>query len=159
MRTLFLLAWLIGIAPAAVAAQTVGRAEGSRAEVVATVQRLFDGMRAGDSTAVRSVFHPEARLLTTVERGGVPVLQSGSVDQFVAAVGGRRDAVWDERISEPEIRVEGNLATAWMEYDFYLGDRVSHCGVNALQLFRAVDGWRIVQIMDTRRREGCGTER
>lgn len=125
------------------------------AEVMASVRRLFDGMRAGDSTVVRAAFHPDAILMTTGQRDGRPVLQKGSIDDFVRAVGTPHDQVWDERIRNPEVRVDQNLATAWMEYAFYLGDTLSHCGTNAFQLFRAVEGWKIIAVTDTRRRDGC----
>lgn len=133
------------------------RAQSAEEEVMATVQRLFDGMRAGDSTMVRSVFHPEARLLTTGERDGAPTLQVVSIDGFVKAAGTPHEEVWDERIGDVEIRIDDNLATAWMEYAFYRGDEFSHCGINAFQLFRGAEGWEIIQIADTRREEGCET--
>jgi hypothetical protein len=54
--------------------------------------------------------------------------------------------------------VDGPLATAWMDYTFHVGERFSHCGVNAFQLFRSDDGWQIIQIADTRRSECPRTE-
>lgn len=120
-------------------------------EVRAVVDRLFDGMRVGDSAVVRSVFHPQAGLFTTAVRDGQPVLRSDSIAAFVRAVGTPHEQVWDERISNVEIRVDDPLATAWMDYRFHLGERFSHCGVNALQFFRTPEGWKIIQIIDTRR--------
>ena len=120
-------------------------------EVRAVVRRLFDGMRAGDSTAVRSAFHPEARLQTTAVANGEPVVRTDAVSDFVRAVGTPHAEVWDERISGLEIQVDEPLATAWMRYRFHLGDRFSHCGVNAMQLLRTSAGWRIFQLVDTRR--------
>ncbi|MBI5914693.1 MAG: nuclear transport factor 2 family protein [Bacteroidetes bacterium] len=35
---------------------------------------------------------------------------------------------------------------------------MSHCGVDAFQLFKGENGWKITQISDTRRRENCQTE-
>lgn len=115
------------------------------------VDRLFSGMRSGDSTEVRSTFHPEARILTTALRDGAPLLQVGSVDEFVRAVGTPHEEVWDERIGEVEVRVDDPLATAWMSYRFHLGGTLSHCGVNAFQFTRTAQGWKIIQITDTRR--------
>jgi hypothetical protein len=45
----------------------------------------------------------------------------------------------------------------WTRYAFYAGEQFSHCGVDAIQLGWTVDGWRIVALADTRRREGCPT--
>lgn len=124
-------------------------------QVRAVIDRLFDGMRAGDSTAVRSVFHPVARMVTTGTRDAVPVLQTSTVDQFVRAVGTPHPARWDERIWNVQIRTRDNLATAWMDYAFFLGDQLSHCGVNAFELFRGPDGWKVIGVSDTRQRQGC----
>ncbi|MBB4637226.1 nuclear transport factor 2 family protein [Longimicrobium terrae] len=125
-------------------------------EVRAVVDRMFNGMRAGDSTAVRAVFHPQARLQSVVARGDSVAVMTEPVDGFVQAVGAPHEQVWDERISNVEIRVDGEMATAWMNYAFHLGDRFSHCGVNAFQFVRTARGWQVVQIIDTRRRQ-CGT--
>ncbi len=38
------------------------------AAVRATIARLFDGMRAKDTTAIRSTLHPDARLMTAAHR-------------------------------------------------------------------------------------------
>ena len=123
-------------------------------EVRQAVDRLFAGMRAGDSTVVRAAFHPTARLQSVGIREGQPsVLRADSVGAFVRAVGTPHTDVYDERISNVQIRVDGDLATAWMDYAFFTGERFSHCGVNAFQFFRAPEGWKIIAITDTRRRE------
>jgi hypothetical protein len=143
-----LLATMAGAGSAAAQAATPEQ------EVKAVVDRLFNAMRAADSATVHAVFHPQARLQTTALRQGEPVLRTDSLEAFLRAVGTPRTEVWDERVSNLEIRTDGELATAWMDYAFYLDNRFSHCGVNALQLFRTKDrGWQIIQITDTRRRE------
>jgi type II secretory pathway pseudopilin PulG len=139
-------ALLLALPPSSAAAQAT-----AEQEVRAVVDRLFDGMRAGDSTVVRSVFHPQAGLFTTTVRDGQPLMRSDSIAAFLRAVGTPHEEVWDERIANVEIRVDDPLATAWMDYRFHLGERFSHCGVNALQFFRTPEGWKIIQIIDTRR--------
>lgn len=130
-------------------------AQSAEDQVRAVVERLFDGMREGDSTQVRLVFHPEARMLSVNMQEEPPTLQRGNVDAFVDAVGTPHEEVWDEKIWDVEIHIDGPLATAWMNYAFYLDDERSHCGVNAFQLFRGEEGWQIIQLTDTRRREPC----
>jgi hypothetical protein len=43
----------------------------------------------------------------------------------------------------------------WTEYDFHLGDKFSHCGVDAFHLLKTSAGWKVVALSDTARREGC----
>lgn len=132
--------------------------EAEEAAVMAVVEGLFDAMRAGDSTAMRAALHPSATAATASIRDGVPTLErEASLDGFVEAVGTPHEEVWDERIWDAEVNVDGTLATAWMQYAFYAGEEFSHCGVDAFQLFRGEDGWKIFHIADTRRREGCDT--
>lgn len=126
------------------------------AEVRSAIIRLFDGMRAGDSAVVRVAFHPAARLQSVgSNREGVIALRTDSLGAFLNAVGAPGHPEWDERIANLVVQVDGDLAQAWMNYTFYLGGRKSHCGVNALQLFRTAEGWKIIQIVDTRRRSEC----
>ena len=139
---------LLILAPLDLSAQ-----ESGEAEVQAVIERLFDGMREGDSSAVRSTLHPEARLQSAVVRDGRPQLVTGSIDDFVRAVGTPHEQVWDERIAGLDIEIDEPLASARMRYRFHLGDAFSHCGVNFMHLVRTDDGWRIVQIIDTRRAE------
>lgn len=143
----------LGLLPARLHGQNHEDDETAVREVV---DRLFDAMRAGDSAGVRAVFHPQARLISVFERDGQPQIHvEDSMEGFIAAVGTPHDEVWDERIWDVEVRIDGRLATVWAEYAFYVGDRLSHCGVDAFQLARGEEGWHIIQGADTRRREPC----
>lgn len=118
-----------------------------------TIDALLEGMRAGDSGAVRAMFADSAQVHALTKTGDMTGVRGRSADAFAVAVGQPRDAVWDERVWDVEIRVDGPMATAWMPYVFYLGDEFSHCGVNAIHLVSHSDGWRIHQITYTRRQD------
>ena len=124
--------------------------------IARVVHELFDGMRAGDSAMVRRVFHPRVRLLTSFRRDGQPMLAvEEDIEGFVTAVGTPHEDVWDERIWGLLIRTDGDFGMAWMNYAFYAGSTFSHCGVDLMEFVRTPDGWKIVGLADTRRREGC----
>ena len=142
-------------APAPARAQAAGSSgQADREAVLGVVKALFDGMRAHDSTAIRETLHEQARLLTTTTKDGAPVVEVEAIGGFLAAVAGSGSEL-DERIHDPEVRVDAGLASVWTEYDFYLDGELSHCGVDAFQLGRTARGWKILQIVDTRRTEGC----
>lgn len=152
-----LLALTLGAAASAraqSAAPAPSRAADSAA-VLAVVQRVFDAMRSRDSAALRTAFAAGARMMTPGMRNGAPVVAVEPVDGFIRAVGQPSDSTWDERLYNPEVRLDGNLATVWTEYDFYLGSSFLHCGVDAFQLARFAEGWKIVSLADTRQRDGC----
>ena len=138
--------------PPLAGAQTTAPDE--RAAVLAVVQRLWDGMKARDTSLVRSVFDSAAVLSRVANRNGVATVQYTPISRFIEALG-RATEEWNESMYSPEVRIDGALATVWTEYDFHLGTQFSHCGVDAFQLLKTGDGWKIVALSDTARREGC----
>jgi hypothetical protein len=153
------LALALAVLPSAAAAQTAPQTAAPDAEreaVLAVVNQVFDAMRQGDSAKLRAAFHPEAQLATAVVRNGTPAITFDPIDGFAQALGGKpAEQVWDERLYNSIVHIDGTLASVWTEYDFYLGDQFSHCGVDSFQLAKTADGWKIFSIADTRRREGC----
>ncbi len=124
--------------------------------VIAIIKQLFDGMREGNGTKVQGVFAENARLITTGIRESKPISRKEEVEKFVSAVNNKpKDQIWDERIENYDVKIDDGMASVWTPYMFYLNDTLSHCGVNAFQLVKTEEGWKISQIMDTRRKEGC----
>jgi hypothetical protein len=154
MRFPFVLSLALFAAP--LGAQAASTASDEQA-VLAVVRRTFDAMRARDTTAFRSGFAPGARIVTTfTDRQGKPAMRTTEIDRFVAAIAGFEEEVV-ERIFEPRVQIVDNLATVWTEYDLHAGGQFSHCGVDAFHLGRTEDGWKIIHVTDTQRREGCPT--
>lgn len=146
----FRLVGLLCLLPAALSAQS-----DESAAVLKTVDSLFLGMKTKDTALVRRMFEPGARLTGMRPRGQESRLQVLSVDQFVNFLGGDTRGEWLERAFEPEVRVDRTLATVWAAYDFHLGGRATHCGIDAVQLLKTGAGWRIVGLADTYLTEGC----
>lgn len=120
------------------------------------INTMFDGMRAGDSSMVASVFSRDAVMQSiAVNREGEVVKVSGSLDRFLTAVGTPHEDVWDEQISGFTIQIDGDLASVWTPYKFILGGNFSHCGVNSFQMARLEGDWKVIYIVDTRRRTEC----
>ena len=130
-------------------------AQSPEENVKKTIEQLFEGMRTADSTMVSQTFASGARMMTVVEENGSTRLQEGSVSRFLTAIGTPHDETWDERILDYHIQIDGKMATVWTPYRFYLGSTFSHCGVNAFQLYQSDEGWKIIQVTDTRRKEDC----
>jgi hypothetical protein len=127
---------------------------GEEEAVKKTIGLLFDGMRKGDSSMVKAAFAPDATLQTIASPpgGGVKV-KTQALQRFLDAVGTPHTDVWDEQIVYGQISVDGPLASVWTPYKFYLGGKFSHCGVNSFQLVKLEGEWKIVYLIDTRRKE------
>ena len=122
----------------------------------ASVDKLFDGMRSGDSSIVRGVFMSHATLTSvSINEKDSVLLNVSKADGFVTAVGKPHTEKWDERISNVKILVDGPMATVWAPYKFYRGETFSHCGVNVFTMVKSKTGWKINAITDTRRKANC----
>lgn len=146
---------LLGAAAPGSAQQTPDQSE--EQAVRAVVDRLFDGMRARDTTMIRSTFAGEAQFYSLGREGGVEIT---TPSEFITSISAAPpELVLDEVLHDVEIRIDGPLAVVWTYYDFFAGDRFSHCGYDAMQMLKVRGEWKIVALSDTRRREGCRQER
>jgi Putative lumazine-binding len=130
--------------------------DSARAEILAVLDRMAKAMERRDTALLTSVFAPGARLVGMRPRDGGTTMQTLTVQQFAEFVANDKRDRWVERLHQPEVRIDGTLATVWAGYDFSFGTRRSHCGTDAFQLLRTGEGWKIVSLADTYRTEGCG---
>lgn len=124
--------------------------------VKAAVNKLFDGMRAGDGALVRAAFTDSAILQTTGRgKDGKVMVRTQQVAGFADFVSKQKAGAADERIEFETIRIDGPLAIVWTPYKFYFNGQFSHCGVNSFQLVQLNGEWKIQYLIDTRRKDGC----
>lgn len=116
------------------------------------IHNLFLGMKNADPELVKSVFAENAVLQTITKDGTV---KSDSIQDFVASVSKFTKGNLDERIIVEAVHSDGNLASIFTPYSFYLKGKLSHCGANSFQLVKQNNEWKILYIIDTRRKEGC----
>ena len=88
------------------------------------------------------------------DKTGKTVIAVDSGDDFAKAIGTPHNVVY-ERITFNDIKIDGDLASVWAPYKFYLGDKFSHCGVDVFSLMKTASGWKIIYIVDTRRKDNC----
>jgi hypothetical protein len=132
------------------------QAQTEEKEVEAVIRSLFEGMKLKNAEQVAAAFSPDGLMQTVVQKPEGNSLGSNSVADFVKRIANTPPGTTlDERILAYHIRVDGPLASAWTPYQFYVNDTFSHCGVNSFQLVKMAGGWKIVYIVDTRRKEPC----
>lgn len=122
--------------------------ERQKEAILAPINSLFDGMRESNGDKVRAAFHENAFM----HRAHGKLREGGTPEQFAQAVDKPKDNIWDEKIWDIKILKDDKLASVWTEFAFYLGDDLSHCGVNSFQLYEFEDGWKIIYLVDTFRK-------
>ncbi|MCF1422843.1 nuclear transport factor 2 family protein [Mangrovimonas futianensis] len=135
----------------------VGQTSNPEIEVKKTIDTFFEGFHKGDTILMKSVLSDKIVLQTAVkDRQGKDKLLTEELKELTLAIGNRpADQKWDERLLDYKIQVDGNMAHAWTPYEFWFNGQFSHCGVNSFQLFQEDGDWKIIYLIDTRRKQGC----
>lgn len=119
------------------------------------IESFFDGMRASDGEMLQTLITDDITLHTLTQREGETVKAATDMNRFLDSVSNAPTGLLNEQLTSLEVYTDGDLATAWMDYNFFRGDEFSHCGVNSMNLIRTSDGWKIFSIVDTRRTDNC----
>jgi hypothetical protein len=128
-----------------------GSAQDPKQEVVGVVEGMFAALARGDTAAMRGFFHPEGRVVQTGTRDGAAFNRVNSIDSFLRSIGGAAGRKLEEKIFDPSVQIEDNLAVVWSKYQFLVDGKASHCGVDSYQLVRTPAGWKLLHIVDTQK--------
>lgn len=124
-------------------------------EVKQAVTDFFVAFHARDTVAMRRAFHHDAALQSVSESSkGVLVERQTATDMLVAIAGIPDNVVFEERLLDWKIDIDGNLAHAWVTYELYVNGKRSHGGVDSFTMVKEGqgEGWKILHLADTRRK-------
>jgi hypothetical protein len=134
----------------------VAHAQSEKELVMKPIHQLFDAMQKGDSALLHQTFTKEVTMATVgTKEGKLFFERESSIDGFLKVIGTPHAQAYNEMIWGEKIEVDGNFAQVWASYAFYLGNKFSHCGVDAFHLVKEKEGWKIFHLADTRQKEGC----
>jgi hypothetical protein len=121
------------------------------------IDKLFMAMQKGDSAMLKECFAPEVSLATIYRKSnGEPAIsRESSIAKFAKAVQTPHKETWYEEYWNLKVNVDGDFASAWCDYAFYLDNTLSHCGVDAFHFHKGAQGWKIFHLADTRRKTEC----
>ncbi len=121
------------------------------------IDTFFEGFHKGDTVLMKSVMAENMVLQTAfTDKDGIPKVVNENTEDFILAIAKRpSNAKWDERLLDYKVEIDGNLAHVWTPYQFWLNGTFLHCGANSFTLTNTPEGWKIIHIIDSRRKEGC----
>ncbi len=121
------------------------------------IKLFFKGLQNGDTITLKKAIDDRAILQTaSFNKEGESEMRTDDFNKFIKSIASKKPTdVWEERLLSYSIQVDGNMANVWTPYEFYFNSKFSHCGVNSFQLFNDGEQWKIIYLIDTRRRLGC----
>ncbi|WP_028890007.1 hypothetical protein [Tenacibaculum ovolyticum] len=132
-----------------------------RIAVKKTIETFFDGLHKGDSTIVGSTLHTTIKIQTTfTNKDGEKKLITDSKKKLLIGIANKKvENTYLEKLLSWDIKINGNLASVWTPYEFYLNGKLSHCGANSFQLFNNNGKWEIIYLVDMRSRKNCNIQK
>lgn len=121
-------------------------------QVIAVVQKTFDGMAAHDEAMIRSTMLPDARLYS-VRNDGAP--STVPADDWLKRIVSAQGKLLERFTGKPTVLIRGRVAQLWGAYEFLRDDKFSHCGIDTVTLFQTPDGWKIAALGFTMETTGC----
>ena len=106
-------------------------------EVKQVVVTFFKGFHAKDSITIKSVCADKMILQSISESSKGTQLKNDSAQDFFRSIATIPNTIlFEEKLLDYSIQVDGSMAHVWTPYEFYLNNKLSHKGVNAFTLFK-----------------------
>jgi hypothetical protein len=113
--------------------------------VLAPITAMFDGMAKRDAAAIQQPTLPGGMMV--LMRDGKPTQMTFAA--FADRVAKPSKVQIEEKIHDPLIRVDNDLAVVWAPFVFLSDGKVNHCGTDLFNLVRVNGKWLIASVADT----------
>jgi len=117
--------------------------------VLAPVNAMFDGMAKRDAEAIKKPTLPGGTMV--LMRDGKPTQMT--FEAFAERVGKPGKTHIEERIHDPLVKIDRDLAVVWAPFEFLVDGKVDHCGTDLFNLVQDDGKWLIASVADTGRKD------
>jgi len=126
------------------------------AGVMTPVTGLLAGIAARDGQEMAKYLRPDGSATIAAEKpdGTRAVTHISAADLIARFAPGPEK--FEERLTDPAIEIDGDIAMVWSPYTFLIDGKVHHCGVDHFSLVRENGGWKIASLSWSSRTTGCG---
>lgn len=122
-------------------------------EVQSVIEAFFQAFHARDSLKVHLLCDDTMIMQSITENEKGMLLSDEKPEAFYKAIALiPADLKFQEKILSYSVQVDGTMAHVWTPYEFCINDKLSHKGVNAFTLFKKEKQWKIIHLIDTRRK-------
>jgi ketosteroid isomerase-like protein len=124
------------------------------AEVQKVVDDFFVAFHAKDTTKLRAYCSEKMIMQSISESAKGNKFTEETMEAFFTSLAKMPHTVgFEEKILSYNIQIDGTMANVWTPYEFYINGKLQHKGVNSFQLYNDDGFWKIIYIIDTRRKK------
>jgi hypothetical protein len=122
--------------------------EGEQA-VLAPINAMFDAMAKHDVAEFKKPMLAGGSLV--LMRDGKPTQLT--FDAFAEIIGKPGKGQIQERIHDPLVKIDNDLAVVWAPFEFLVDGKVDHCGTDLFNMVKVNGQWLVAGIADTGRKD------
>ena len=133
---------------------SVSLCHAQKQDVQRAIEIFFEGFHQKDTVKMQSVCSSKIILQSisesTVKGNKLSDETAKELYRSIASIPSTMK--FREKIINYDIQIDGTMAHVWAPYEFFVNDKLSHSGVNTFTLFKENDIWKIIYLIDTRRK-------
>jgi ketosteroid isomerase-like protein len=129
--------------------------EANTTAVMAPINAIFAAIAVGDAAAMLKHVYPDGRVTATGMRAsGVSGIRSQSWTEFAKRI--TPEGSFEERITDPAIEIDGDIAMVWARFVVRRQGKVANCGFDHFDLIRENGVWKVMNLSFSSRITDCG---
>lgn len=127
----------------------------AEAAVMVPIDGLFAGLEARDPAKILAQTRAEGGATAVGERpDGTRTIRHESWPDFAARIKAGTEHL-REKLIDPAVEIDGDIAMVWGRYVFTIDDKIHHCGVDHFDLIRENGAWKVLNVTWSSRTTGC----
>ena len=130
--------------------------DGDTSAVLVPINAAFAAFASGDGAALLRNVYPDGRVTATGMRASSSGLRQQSWTEFAQRL--QPGSGFQERISDPAIEIDGDVAMVWAPFVVRVGGRVANCGYDHFDLVRDNGTWKIMNLTFSSRTTDCPSQ-
>ena len=133
---------------------SVSLCHAQKQDVQRAIEIFFEGFHQKDTVKMQSVCSSKIVLQSISESTvkGNKLSEETAKELYRSIASIPSTMKFHEKIVNYNIQIDGTMAHVWAPYEFFVNDKLSHSGVNTFTLFKENDIWKIIYLIDTRRK-------
>jgi hypothetical protein len=125
-----------------------------KAAILAPIDAALAALGTQDSAALLTHVYPEGRVVAVGTLAtGAKVFRRESWADYAARMKPGNGFI--ERISDPKIEIDGDIALVWAPFTIERGGKITACGYDHFDMVRHDGAWKIMNITFSSRPTGC----
>lgn len=120
--------------------------------ILAPINAIFAALETGDPSTLMPHVYPDGRV-TAPGRGAEGALRQQNWAQFAARM--NPETAFQERIFDPVIHVDQDVAVVWARFTVRAGGKTVNCGYDHFDLVREKGAWKVMNLTFSSNMKAC----